>query len=87
MASFYMCKPSTQPSPLSEHTENSCTLPWAVSTINKAALKVNDIHLKLDLAKITRFLDEKYLKEKERTYRVTFGNSPATNSSHDVSMD
>ena len=45
-----------RPSPLAHFTqkedEKLCDLAWAVGVVNKASLKVQDIRLKLDLAKV-----------------------------------
>lgn len=57
MNNFFFIPKSPPPAPYHKQDyESDITLSWSISTINKAALKLNDIYLKLDLAKVVRHL-------------------------------
>ena len=58
MATFFVAKPPRPRNYREEQPSSDVTLSWSISTINKAALKLNDIRLKLDLAKVVRLLEQ-----------------------------
>ena len=54
MQSFFVTRPRPQPfhSPACSPLDEQCDREWAISTIKKASLKVQDVGLKLDLSKV-----------------------------------
>ena len=54
MQSFFVTRPRPQPfhPPTRDPLDQQCDRDWAISTIKKASLKVQDVLLKLDLSKV-----------------------------------
>jgi len=83
MQSFFVAK--TRPTHQSRQQkveDEEVDLSWVLKTINKASLQVQDIRMKLDLAKVIKFLEKPVEIERKRSHIVTFCPSPANSQEH-----
>lgn len=89
MQSFFVTRPRPQPfhSPACSPLDEQCDREWAISTIKKASLKVQDVGLKLDLSKVVEFMEFCPKVERTRSHLITFCPSSASDLDYSRNED